>query len=121
MEEIKRRLKPSERKILRGIMHLKELGLEPTMDGLANYLNGNLNEGTYPLRDDEGFSSLAKSPKKIKNKINLLVRYGYIRLAYDEELDERFLYLGEKGIEEARKTSLKSNKTKEVIHFRKIK
>ena len=69
MEDIKRRLKPSERKILRGIMHLKELGLEPTMDGLANYLNGVLNEGTYPLREDEGFSSLAKSPKKIKNKI----------------------------------------------------
>ena len=120
MDSKKRKLKPSEKKILKGIMHLAELGLEPTSVGLSSYLTGNIQEENIFLINDPGFGSLSCTSKKIKNKINIMVRYGYIKLEYDESLDEVFLYLSEKGAKEAGDTTLKKIEREKVVHFRKI-
>ncbi len=120
MDSKEKKLKPSEKKILKGIMHLAELGLEPTSVGLSSYLTGNIQEENIFLINDPGFGCLSCTSKKIKNKINIMVRYDYIKLKYDESLDEVFLYLSEKGVKEVGDIALKKIEREKVIHFRKI-
>ncbi len=120
MDSKEKKLKPSEKKVLKGIMHLAELGFEPTAAGLSSYLAGNILEENLFLKDDPGFGSLSCTSKKIKNKINIMVRYGYIKLKYDDSLDEVFLCVSEKGLKEAKDTVLKKKKREKVIYFRKI-
>jgi|GEM_PF-6512955 len=120
MDLKEKKLKPSEKKILRGIIHLAELGLEPTAVGISAYLSGDMQEENMFLKDDPGFGCLSCTGKKIKNKINIMIRYGYIRLMYDEKLDETFLYVSDKGAKEAEGVVLKKNERKKEIHFRKI-
>lgn len=120
MDLKEKKLKPSEKRILRGIMHLAELGYEPTAVGISSYLSGDMQEENMFLKDDPGFGCLSCTSKKIKNKINIMIRYGYIRLMYDEKLDETFLYVSDKGAKEAEGVTLKKNERKTEIHFRKI-
>lgn len=115
-----KKLKPSDKKILKGIMHLADIGLEPTAVGISSYLSGDMQVENEFLKDDAGFGCLSCTSKKIKNKINIMIRYGYIKLNYDESLDEVFLSVSDKGATEAEGVVLKKNERTKEIHFRKI-
>lgn len=93
---MKEELKVAYKNILRAVHTLEEEGYMMTVDGLSLLLIGDskLND----LSGSEAFGFLSSlSSRKVKGRINYLVRYSYLKLDYNNELDTHFLVLTDKS------------------------
>lgn len=117
----------SEYKILLTIFLLNEEHYYPTHKGVNYILKGELNNDTYLFQDFETFKTLISlSNKKISFIVLSLIRHGLIKLIYDKDNNDKYLFITDKGEEylfdykKNHKINLKKkenniNKKKEII------
>lgn len=117
----------SEYKILLTIFLLNEKHYYPTHKGVNYILKGELNNDTYLFQDLETFKTLISlSNKKISFIVLSLIRHGLLKLIYDKNNNDKYLFITDKGEEylfdykKNHKINLKKkennlNKKKEII------
>lgn len=117
----------SEYKILLTIFLLNEKHYYPTHKGVNYILKGELNSDTYLFQDLETFKTLISlSNKKISFIVLSLIRHGLVKLIYDKNNNDKYLFITDKGEEylfdykKNHKINLKKkennlNKKKEII------
>lgn len=119
---MKEELKASYKNILCAIYTLDSEGYLMTTDGLSLLLVGDLR--VADLSGSAAFGYLPSlSTKKIKNRINYLIRYSYLNLQYHKEFDIHFLVLSDKGKALKLKKVVKkpSECTKNIYYLKKEK
>ena len=117
----------SEYKILLTIFLLNEKHYYPTHKGVNYILKGELNNDTNLFQDLETFKTLISlSNKKISFIVLSLIRHGLLKLIYDKNNNDKYLFITDKGEEylfdykKNHKINLKKkennlNKKKEII------
>lgn len=112
---MKDELKNGYKTILHAVYTLKEDGYVMTLDGLAFLLVGD--NRLDDLAENPSFGYLSSlSTRKIKGRINYLIRYSYLKLDYSKDLDMHFLALTDK----AEALNLKKLVKKETIRYKNI-
>lgn len=117
----------SEYKILLTIYLLNEKHYYPTHKGVNFILKGEINDDTYLFKDLETFKTLISlSNKKISFIVLSLIRHELIKLIYDKNGSDKYLFITDKGEEYLfdykmnhkiilKKKNINANKKKEII------
>ena len=92
------RLKPSLCRLLALLLSLEKAGYETTANGFCKIALGVLDHETCELVSSPAFASLPSlGSKRLKMRLHLLVRKGYLSLHYDEKDGDYYLELSEEA------------------------
>lgn len=88
----------SHYKILQTVKELNEKDLYPSAKGVNNILSGALDEETRKYNEYSTYGTLISFPgRKLCSYILNMVRRGYLTYVYDENSDDMYLKITEKG------------------------
>ena len=111
-------LNPSHLKILNAIAAVNEKKKALSHDGIVKILHGIKDEETIPFQNEKVFSTLiSSSPKRISAMEKNLIRRNFVKLFYNEKLNDYFYLitpLGRNALENKslRKPTYKKTSTK---------
>ncbi len=102
----------SHKVILSALSLLKENGLCTNKTGLREILVGSNSDDRVKTLDCYGhYVNLSK--RAFSSRINMLIRYGFIKNVYREEINDYILDLTEKGIKEVTPIKWRKHKAKQ--------